>query len=554
MLAGNRLFVPSYQRAYSWDTELTPGDTRKQTNVFLADLETHLSSGTRSPYYFGHFLFEEKGDRRFGIIDGQQRLTTIVIFLTAVFARLKSIRALNEEEIIDYEDTIARKSIHRLETVDYDSQIFKDYIIDHRPTGSKRLETESAKRIVRTLFFFKTQLLHSSEETLLQFLDIVLNATCTTHQVKDEAEAVQMFIFQNNRGKAPSNLEIIKAQFLFHILLHGGEEKGALAEEIRKRFEHIYKAISSIEYRIDEDEILLHTLKVYFNSLGQSGAVEKINNELAGPDRLLFIKSFTHALSDSFDYLSDFFEKHEKEHLAIHSLITLGGIGIAIPFLIKAYSFGLAMEQICTLCTAFESVVLRNRLIGTRADITPRLTEEFKEFTVENPCIQAILERIGWLKVAGKEHWWWAYWNNAELERALQGGMNHGTAKFLLWKYELDLEGTGKAGYLPFRFTQIIDPELEHIAPKTENPASGYAVYDQEFRNEYLDSLGNYLLLSKSHNCSVGNKPFAEKRSTYNHLAQQREIQNLTAESLVWSKELIKERKGKIIEFLLRTI
>jgi hypothetical protein len=61
-------------------------------------------------------------------------------------------------------------------------------------------------------------------------------------------------------------------------------------------------------------------------------------------------------------------------------------------------------------------------------------------------------------------------------------------------------------------------------------------------------------LLSKSHNCSVGNKPFADKRSSYNHLAQQREIQEMSSENKVWTKEHITQRKHKIItEFILKT-
>jgi uncharacterized protein with ParB-like and HNH nuclease domain len=66
MLAGNRIFVPSYQRAYSWETELEKANSPKQTNVFLSDLEDYNKSSTKSRYYFGHFLFEDKEDKKFG--------------------------------------------------------------------------------------------------------------------------------------------------------------------------------------------------------------------------------------------------------------------------------------------------------------------------------------------------------------------------------------------------------------------------------------------------------------------------------------------------------
>lgn len=80
MLYGNEIFVPTYQRAYSWETDLKTNDSPKQVNVFLSDLMDYINSQSSSPYYFGHFLFENKGCRCYGIIDGQQRLTTITIF------------------------------------------------------------------------------------------------------------------------------------------------------------------------------------------------------------------------------------------------------------------------------------------------------------------------------------------------------------------------------------------------------------------------------------------------------------------------------------------
>lgn len=552
MLAGNKIFVPSYQRAYSWDTEFDNTKAPKQTNVFLSDLEDYNRSSATSSYYFGHFLFEEKDKTTFGVVDGQQRLTTIVIFLSALFKKLESIRPLTENEEVAKEDMILRKSAHRFETVDYDKQLFKDYVVNQTKKDRNGLDTESAKRIVNAFDFFNAHFSDKDETYLLKMLEAVQNASCTTHTVKDESEAIQMFIFQNNRGKKPSNLEIIKAQFMFNVHLFGGEEKEALIEEIKSRFEKIYKSISSIEYRINEDEVLTYTLRVHFNSLWENNAIDKINSLLSEENPIPFIKSFTQSLATSFEHLTTFFGKDERENLEIHSLVTLGGIGIAIPFIIKAYSFGLSIQQINQLCNKLESVVLRHRLIGTRADIASRLNGVYKEFTADNPDINPIIDRINWLKVT--QDWWWAYWNDTELERALQGGINHSTAKYLLWKYENHLENQGKSGYTPTRFDKIEKPELEHIAPQTENPESGYDSYDEEFVNQYINCLGNYLLLSKSHNCSVGNKPFADKRASYTHLEQQREIQEMTKDTPTWTRDLIQKRKEKIVQFLMSNL
>ncbi|MGV8830255.1 MAG: DUF262 domain-containing protein [Breznakibacter sp.] len=554
MLAGNKIYVPSYQRAYSWDTETEKTNSPKQINVFLSDLEDYNKSATKSKYYFGHFLFEEKEEKKYGIIDGQQRMTTIVIFLSALFSRLKKIRPLKETEQETFEDIIKRNSTYRFETVDYDDRFFKDCVIDQTKKDRNGLKTVSAKRIATAFDFFSLYLKEKDEQYLLKMLDTIQSASCTTHPVKDESEAIQMFIFQNNRGKKPSNLEIIKAQFMFNVHLYGGEEKDSLIKEIKDRFEEIYKSISSIEYRINEDDVLVFTLRVHFNSLWESNAIEKINKLLSEENPLPFIKSFTQSLAISFEHLTTFFGKDERENMEIHSLVTLGGIGIAMPFIIKAYKFGININSINQLCSKLESLVLRHRLIGTRADITSRINDVYQKFINETPDLKPIIDRIEWMKTISSDSWWWSYWNNKELERSLQGGINHSTAKYLLWKYENFLEGKGKNGYLSTRFDKIISPELEHIAPQTENPETGYDSYDEEFINQYINCLGNYLLLSKSHNCSVGNNPFAEKRASYTHLEQQREIHEMTRENLTWTRDLIQKRKEKIIQFLMTRI
>ena len=126
MIAGNKIFGPTYKRAYPWDTETEKGNIPKQVNIFLSDLEEYIKSSTNAPYYFGHFLFEQKLDGTFGIIDGQQRLTTIVIFLSVLFSRLKQLRKLKDNEEVIYENMNKRKSYYTYSTVNYDNQLFRD--------------------------------------------------------------------------------------------------------------------------------------------------------------------------------------------------------------------------------------------------------------------------------------------------------------------------------------------------------------------------------------------------------------------------------------------
>lgn len=548
---GNKINVPKYQRAYSWESPKKDFNRATQTDVFLQDLEDYSKSNTDASYYFGHFLFEHTTGNKFNVIDGQQRLTTIVIFLSALFKELKKRRELQDEEFIVEENILKRRTIVHFSTVDYDDVFFKDYVINQSRESSDNLETESSKRIAKAFNYFQAELNKKSDQELVQLLKATKDATSTTHEVEDEAEAIQMFIFQNNRGKKPTNLEIIKARFMYHAHLNGGEAADDLINEIKQRFEGIYRAISSIEYKMSEDEVLAYSLRVYFNSLHETGSLEKIDKELSKDKSLEFVGNFTQELDFNFRSLSKFYGSDEKDFYEVHSLVVLGGLGLAMPFILKAYKLGIEKDQFLKLCKALESIILRNRLIGTRADLAARLNGVFQNFNSQNQSVDPILEKIEYIK--NPTDWWWAYWNNDRFEESISGGIHFSIARFLIWKYDNSLNLAGQKGYSKRRYDDIKKPELEHIAPQTEpkeNP-HGYGEYNEEFKNKYLNCLGNYALISKSHNCTVSNAPFWKKHKSYSYLPHQEEIKKMAPEKGPWNNHVISARNTKIKNFIL---
>lgn len=554
MTGGNIILVPDYQRAYSWDTNEDKSSSKKQVNTFLEDLEDYLHSEVSTPYYFGHFLFERLADHKYAIIDGQQRLTTITIFISVLFASIAKVRTCNEREEIIYEDMIKRKSQYKFSTVQYDDQLFRDYVIDHIKTDHYGIETTSGQRIVDAYDYFAKKIDLMPLEKREALLDAVVNAACTTHIVNGEAEAIQMFIFQNNRGKKPSHLEVIKAQFMYHIHIYGGEETDSMLQEVKSRFEHIYRSISSIENFVNEDDVLNYTLKVYFNSLWESEPLVKVNEELAKDSQLEFIRNFTLSLERSFNNLARL-NDDQKRDVNIEASLLCGRYDIILPFYIKAYTNGMLFEDICRMAKSLGDILFRDMVVKTRADLRSRLNELFKRLGVS---VDKIISRIDYLKHTSD--WWWAYWNDEALKNAIEENWTssyHGIAKILLWKYENYLiEHEGKGGYLPISYRSIVKPHLEHIAPQTENEqvASGYDTYDEDFREHSLLCLGNFLLLSAPHNESIGNKPFEVKRNSYNQLKQQREVQQMTEIDRTWNREKIQRRKEKIITFVLENL
>lgn len=550
LFAGNRIMVPNYQRAYSWVT--TDKNDNGHVNTFFNDLLDYIKSGSPAPYYFGHFLFEQKKDHDYAVIDGQQRLTTICIFLSAAFRMMKENGELKEEEQEMYEDMVKRNSTYRFSTVAYDNMLMRDYVIDQTKHDLYGIKTTSGIRITKAYDYLYLQLVRLGLDTTIELVKAVAKAACTTHIVNSESEGIQMFIFQNNRGKKPSNLEIIKAQFMYNLHLFGGADAENMIQEVKERFENIYLNISKIEDFVDEDDVLSRTMQVYFNSLWRDNAMDEVDKALKQTNRLVFIMNFTHALANTFTNLEQLLEDSKKD-VNIESALLCGRYYIVLPFFIKAYSNGMTLYDISRMAKALGDLVLRDSIVGTRADMRSRLKDVFEKLS-KSP--DDVIGRINWMKTY--ENWWWGYWNNDELRNAASGNWNsnwHWVAKVILWRYENYLISLSGKGYSPILFNSIDNPHLEHIAPQTENgekEAAGYDVYDQDFRDNYIYHLGNFLLLSAPHNESIGNKPFELKRSTYEHLYQQREIVALTEADHKWDKPKIATRTDKIVDFLVK--
>ena len=544
MLAHNFIAVPSYQRAYSWDTN----EKGRQVNTFYEDLCSYLNIPTK--YYLGHFLFQQKSDTQYEVIDGQQRLTTGILFLSAAYHCLETIRPLTEDEDFGKKMSIKISGKYHFATVDYDDIVLRE-LIDGTPV-SHSLDTESKKRLVAAYIYFETQLKKLSEGDICRFITLLNDASCSTHIVKDETEATQIFLFQNNRGKKPTRLEVIKAQFIYQVLLYGGEEKNTLLKDIKDRFENIYKSIATIETNINEDDVLNYTAKVFYNNLCIDNADERIKKNLQAQPDCVFVKNFTRCLANSFDAVQKLYSNLFASENRVQLLLALDNKPISIPFWIKGVALNANVREFLEMIEALDSLLLRAKVIGTRAELSTRLNDVFKSMEQANG-LQKVVERIEYMK--GAPDWWSSYWDKQQFATALNSTwFDPNTAKILLLCYENHLINTEKKGYDEVLYSKRGEFQLEHIAPQTDNeqPTNGYPEYDEDFYNNQLNCLGNYLLLSGSHNASIGNRPFAEKRATYNVLYQQREVQNMTPDGQ-WTKENIQSRKQKIVEFLLET-
>lgn len=186
MIRGNVIYAMDHHRAYSWNTGKKGSALKGQVNTFLDDLMDYSKSEVKTPYSFGHFLYEKVEDYKYAIIDGQQRLTTIIMLVSALFDSIGKERLLTEKEEDIYEYVIKRRGTYRFSTVQYDNNFFRDYVIDNVITDRHGIETASGLRIADACDFFRDRLQTMDLPTKEALLYAVIKASCTTHIVNGE--------------------------------------------------------------------------------------------------------------------------------------------------------------------------------------------------------------------------------------------------------------------------------------------------------------------------------------------------------------------------------
>lgn len=556
--SASQFVIPSYQRAYSW------GVTQREQ--FVQDLRDAVDR-----YYLGHFLFEKaENNEGISLIDGQQRLTTIVIFFSCMQKELAK-RAANGFPDVEMtakrlhhtyiRDSFTKK--RRFKTVDYDDAFFLNEIIDCcNYIPEEELMSSSQKRIRHCREYFESVFAQEDIQTLLKWINLIEQANITEFRVGSKVEAAQIFAFQNDRGKPLSHLEVLKSFFMLQIYLHESHEtQEDFILRLNKAFEEIYEAIVRINTK--EDDVLRYFWMAYSSKgYGTENTLDEIKGYFRSK-RVDEIIGFVDKLARSYRQV-EFIEKDNSFDMM--NLKRLNNMALTYPLFIKAKVIANTSEQTYSrLVMLAENFTFRQAARGGRAAIESRLhglLVNSWDDTSFNQQINNFIDRMRW-----------DYWSDGELKRVLGSRYIYSNRKvctYLLWRYEQSL---CPADYPAPRLNwdEIVRKEsLEHIAPQHPQDGNSLASGYGEYRNiefpdegietgEWLHSIGNLLLMSQSQNSSVGNKDFVSvKLSSYESetsmLRQQKEIRTFVdnPEEPCWNKKAIERRGNHIISQALK--
>lgn len=543
-----RFEVPSYQRAYSWDVDAG----KKQVRQFIADLEEqHPDKG----YYLGHFLFEQESPGRLHIIDGQQRLTTVVVFFASLVEEIEARLARDDSDAGAIslsrlrETYLIRDGQRRFETVQSDRGFFRARILER--TSREPGDTSSRQRIADADDWISKTIGERPTQELLRWVSLTENATITTFPVTDKIQATQIFAFQNDRGKDLTQLEKLKAYLMYQVYLHSQQDREIdEISDLESAFGEIYATMPRLG--LDEDQVLAHHCTTYLRPWG--GTMETIKVKLAecddGPGKVRWISRFVSELRDSFGHVEKI-EQLARHHDQIADPLILDAHH-SWPLLLKLFRYhreAITTPRFDRLLRLVEMTTFKkNFLHGRCTNDLPNWAFDLKPGG--EPALEERLEQASRHSFRGGQDC------GAALRAALSWN-HHWSAHFryLLWKYENSLRREGDYPITPAVYmNELDDPRmgstLDHITPR--NPQEH--IHDDEFVHKYLNDLGNLVLMTHSANASYGRKMPEDKweRMIESTLASHREVGEFLRDAGgSWTKAAIERRKAKIAAFAL---
>ena len=556
--------IPSYQRSYSWE--------KSQLEDLIDDLR-YLPE--ESNHFFGNIILDKKDEqyqtdrgRRFDmydVVDGQQRLTTALIFLHV---------ATQFDDVVD--ETVSEDNLifpvderPRLMPQDQDGEFFRDSLFG---SASLECETPSQERLEYAKEYFESEF----EDLPVREISERLRYDCKINvvEIDSDSEAASIFESLNDRGKPLSSLDKTKSFLMY--MDDRSSNRGALETKIKQRFGSIYRelfVLSNGHDRVsdfDEDSIQRFHWGIYdgydsdeyFNSLDtlkdrlreryRNGEYDTVQDE---------IDEYTQNLREAASAFAALFnpsQRPDEVESALNRLLALGRVANVLPVLMAAQmEYGDdEPDKMADIIRACETLVFRVYATdGRRADTgrgrLVRLAHSIH--TDDSYLFEDVLNRLDSITRI--------YTDDDRFERNLRDpdfyeSMSSQDIRYLFYHYGQNLDVEIRED-VQRDLEQILSTsfEVEHILarnlPEEHIPENLRDEFD-----DHVHRLGNLTVASEYWNKNYGNLPFEQKKIAPEGREAEYKSSNLRVQQSLadydeFGRGEIEEREQKIVDFAL---
>jgi uncharacterized protein with ParB-like and HNH nuclease domain len=580
--AGNVFRLPIYQRQYSWESQ--------QLEDLWNDLY-YLETGKR--YYFGTILLkkteeEERAALRtyeiLEVIDGQQRIASVLILLGCILDRLYAQAKTDQErsEIEDMKNTyLTYNLVPKLRLLGQDSIVYNTLVVQGEKQVSGTITTASQRRLLGAKAFFEEKLDEEQQqrklqgsnyrEFLLEFMKKALRMEIMKHVVETDEEAVLIFETVNDRGIELGSLDRTKS-FLMHFLYLNGAACGENLRRVNDIFASIFSNLECLEARkravarsvreLEKDLQRVHYIIFKSGSTYFFDAFSSLKQDLISryrdPEReknkdecVSYALDYAQSLGTAYSVMKEVLTYDRQDEIcSLLDRIFVQSYGTALPLLVCSWmKFGSNSEEVKILLRAIECFLFRYSSFRSRRSYTTVDRINSKSFDLYHGKVtfDSVLSSLRYLT----KHYASDSAFRADLESENFYFGTKSTIKLLFYEYEQFLRGGSKLSSsvienIPLTEWMSDKYQIDHIWAQTAL-ASGrdYQEYDR-----CGNKLGNLTILPSVKNTGLLNANFSLKRNEYKKLDI--EILKEIAVHEQWREREINERTTKVADFAMK--
>ena len=552
-------FIPPFQRNYEW--------TNEQCEIFWNDVVSTADSNMAGKkvqhffgtitYYKGEYVFPEPD--KLILIDGQQRITTTMLFLMAIrdsykvdkFRNPINMRFLKNDNASD-ENNEYRIKLKQVET---DWNIFKKLVLSENLT-----DKEKESDLYSNYSFFLKNLYGNlknyseesqKEEYLGHIIDSGLNnfniVTIELEPEKNPGENPQeIFESMNSIGKPLSLADLVRNYLLLGLDSKKQETwykkywlaiEQAVPEKVSAFIRDYMQQYIKNYYQV-ANESNYKRLYLEFKSLFENRNREELLQQLSEYAKIYAYILGTKTGNKKIDgHLNDF-----------RTLQITTAYSFLLALLWEWKQDNITDNDIEEILIAFKIYCLRRRLIP---GLTSGENKNFPQFVRFIPVlIKSSNKKETLFELLSKEEYNIRLPNDIELEKELKSISDFYHVKQC--KFYLALIEESLTKNRPDISESIL--QVEHIMPQTLNEKWKRALGQDDVNKhqEFVHTIGNLTLIR--HNQELGNKPFEEKKDIYINHAGLQIAKSHIIDQQEWNIKTIEERRDWLIKYLLTSV
>ncbi|EAL2260123.1 DUF262 domain-containing protein [Campylobacter coli] len=490
--------VPKYQRNYSWDED--------QWEDLWSDIEDLEKSNY--PHFMGSIVLQETKDvKNIDIIDGQQRLSTLSIFIAAVIVYIDDLVKKDKDKInnekrkeifnkkyLGYESSTTLKIVPKLTLNKTNNNFFTTYIINQNiPDKPTLADADKSNLLLHKAFdFFQKKIKEKFQEEdgkkIAEYVEMIgEQLKFIVIIVQNELDAYVLFQTLNARGAELTAADLLKNYFLS--LLKNDSEA---LEQANSIWEDINNKISTEKI----PDFLRSVVNFQTDLVTKNRLFKEVRKNIKTSEEAFSFISKLHNLSSLYLALqnsnhnswNEISQKDAKYYINILELLRFKS---SLPLLLIAKEKIINDQEFTKILKACAVLSIRYSISKTR---TNKLESNYNKiacniFYDKYKNANEIIKALKLIDIDDNDF----KKSFSIYSKKATSGNDEKIVKFLLFNIERHLSGG------------ICDEQIatiEHILPSSLN-------------DEKVHKLGNYILLEAKYNQQLKNKNFKEKIDIY---------------------------------------